>query len=238
MAGEIAERLSRVRERMEAAARRAGRDPSAVRLLAVSKLVPAERVVEAAEAGQTLFGENRFQGSAEKLARVRELRGADAPPLQWHFIGHLQSNKVRKVLQTFDCVQSLDSLDLIRRVEHVAADLGITARGLLQVNCSGAPTQYGFPPEKLEEAAEAAARCPHLRIEGLMAIGPNTTDEKVIRAAFRDVRRRAEELAQRGFDGVTMETLSLGMSGDFEPAIEEGSTLVRIGTAIFGPRER
>ncbi len=236
MAGDISSRVSEVHDRIAVAAARVGRDPQEIRLMAVSKRVPAERVFEAVSAGLDLFGENRFQGSIEKVEEVAKLSGSVASRLEWHFIGHLQSNKVRKVLQTFDMIQSLDSMDLIDRIDRISGELGIVARALLQVNVSGAETQYGFSLDETMRAAEFSAGRENLRIEGLMTIGPLTESQEQIHRAFETLRLKSEEIDGFDLEGTNMHTLSMGMTGDFEIAVEEGSTLIRVGTAIFGPR--
>ncbi len=233
----LAERLQQVRDKITDAATAAGRDPAEIHLLAVSKTKPAEMVVEAVRAGQLLFGENKFQGAPEKIDRVAELLEPKEPRPRWHFIGHLQSNKVRKVLQQFEMIQSLDSIKLINRVDRIAGDLGIQARGLIQVNVAEAESQYGFTVEKVMEAVQACAGRDHLLVEGLMAIGPLTDDESEIARAFGTVRKLTDTIGSQQIDGVTMQTLSLGMTSDMEIAIAEGATMVRVGTAIFGSRE-
>ncbi len=232
----IAERLLLVREQIANAAVKAGREPSEIQLLAVSKTKPAEMVVEAVQAGQTMFGENKLQGAPEKIDRVAELLLPENPRPIWHFIGHLQSNKVRKVLEQFSFVQSLDSAKLVDRVERIAGEMGIAAHGLLQVNIAEADSQFGFPVDDVMEMVEACAEYSSLHIDGLMAIGPNTDDEVEIASAFASVRKLAEKIESQHIANVSMKTLSLGMTDDMEIAIAEGSTMVRVGTAIFGPR--
>jgi len=237
MTGSIAARLKTVRDRIDAAAIRANRQPGEVKLLAVSKTKPAEMVVEAILAGHYLFGENRFQEAPGKITTVREVIGETARPVEWHFIGHLQSNKVRKVLEWFDLIESVDSQKLLNRIDQIAGELEITARCLLQINISGAESQYGIDLEELDSILEQVSNLDCVRVEGLMAIGPLTSDEDVLRSAYGLVRQKAELIRKQKIRNVSMDTLSLGMSGDFEIAIEEGATIVRIGTMIFGSRE-
>lgn len=237
MQSALSDRLEDVRARVAEAARRAGRDPGDVTIIGVTKTLPAELVAEGVEAGLTELGENRFQGIPEKQAKVAELVGEDhAADLKWHFIGHLQTNKVRSVLETFTMIHSLDRESLVDRVDRIAGELGLVAHGLIQVNISGAESQGGVEPEDLVSLAESASNRDFLRIHGLMAIGPNTEDREAIRQAFRALAGYSRQLEEKNFSGVTMEMLSMGMSGDYEIAVEEGATHVRIGTAIFGPR--
>ncbi len=217
----VARRLALVRARIAAAARRAGRAPEAVRLVAVSKTQPVEALVAAWQAGVTDFGENRVQEAQAKLPAARE-RGVAAT---WHLVGHLQSNKARDAVQLFDILQSVDSL---RCAEAVARAARAPMRVLLEVNVAGEATKYGFPPGELPVAYRAAAAIPELRVEGLMTVAPQVPDPKAVRPLFRQLRRLAGELGLR--------ECSMGMTDDFEVAIEEGATMVRIGRAIFGPR--
>lgn len=234
---DIAGNLDRIRDQIGNAAVKAGRKPEDIQLLAVSKRIPVDRILSAIKWGQTCFGENRQQGSEEKLATLREASGEKFDTLEWHFIGQLQSNKARKVLELFDVVQSLDSEKLIRRVDRIAGERGRKVRTLLQVNVSGTVTQGGIAPHLIRKHVEVIAGCPNVSLDGFMAIGPITEDEYLIRRAFERVRLEAERLEDLKTDNITLDTLSMGMSGDFEYAILEGSTMVRLGTAIFGPRD-
>ncbi len=234
----IAERLAELNSKIELAADKAGRKAEDIQLLAVSKTMPAEMVIEAYDAGQKHFGENRMQEVPEKIAEV----GSKISPFSglptWHFIGHLQSNKVRKVLELFDYIQSIDSFKLIDRIDRIAGEIGKTARCLLQVNISGSESQFGFEPGKIVEAAGSASGRENLVIDGLMTIGPLTNDEVTLRKAFSNIRRLSEEISSLNLPGISMSTLSMGMSGDYKIAIEEGSTIVRVGTLIFGERKK
>lgn len=232
----ISERLVTVRERIQHAAERAGRDPDSIELVAVSKFHPAEAVAEAIEAGLRHFAENRFQDTPAKIEAIRTRFPELRDEIRWSFIGTLQSNKVKPVLQWFDSIQSVDRSSLLERINRIAGEQGNIADLLLQTNISGAETQGGIPLNELPALVEHGATLEHVRIEGLMAIGPNTDDETVIREAYINLRKAAEEIRDREYPNVSMDTLSMGMTGDLEISIEEGSTLVRIGTAIFGPR--
>jgi len=238
MADKVTEGFFRVRDSVEAAARRSGRDPKQITIIGVTKTLPAELVVKGYDAGLRHFGENRFQGTPEKMAVVKSLIGGEAADaVEWHFIGQLQTNKVRAVLENFSLVHSLDREKLIDKIDRIAAELGIIARGLLQVNVSGADSQGGLELEEVAKVAEFASSKENLRIEGLMAIGPITEDEAQLHQAFAQVRNLSEDLAQMKLPGVSMAVLSMGMSSDYEIAVEEGATHIRVGTAIFGPRQ-
>jgi PLP dependent protein len=226
---EIFNRLERVRAQISAAARTAGRDPGEVRLVAVSKTQTASSVREAFEAGQVEFGESRAQ---ELVAKARLL-----PSLtHWHFIGHLQRNKVRKVLPLVELIHAVDSVDLALDVDRIAAELGLFPRVLLEVNISGERTKFGFRPDVLREQMERLLALPRIQVEGLMAIAPVGKHPGDARPYFAELRTLRDEIAAE--TGTRLTTLSMGMSDDFVEAIEEGATLVRVGTAIFGPRQK
>jgi pyridoxal phosphate enzyme (YggS family) len=231
----VADNLSAIHERMARAARRAGRSPEDVRLMAVTKTAPAERIVEAYEAGQRLFGENRVQEFADKYAAVRGLQGAD-----FHMIGHLQSNKAAKAAELFHAVDSLDSVKLADRLNAAAERLGKRLEVLIEINIGGEQVKSGVTPDskELERILTAAPSWSHLRIQGLMTVPPLTDDPERARPYFRALRELRNRVAARSLPGAQMGLLSMGMSHDFEVAIEEGSTCVRIGTAIFGERRK
>jgi hypothetical protein len=222
------ERLASVLARIATAARLAGRDPSTVRLLAVSKQQPVEAVRAAASAGQREFGENYVQ---EALAKIRSLHDL---PLTWHFIGQLQSNKTRDVAGAFQWVHTLDRARIARRLSeqrpHHAGPLDV----LLQVKLAEEAGKGGVSPDELPGLAEVVAGLPRLRLRGLMCIPPPETEEARRREPFRRLRQLAEELNRRGY---SLDTLSMGMSADLEDAVAEGATIVRVGTAVFGPRD-
>jgi pyridoxal phosphate enzyme (YggS family) len=223
-------RLADVRERIAHAARRAGRDPSSVRLVAISKTFPAADIRAAAAAGQRDFGENKVQ---EALAKIRET--ADLP-LTWHLVGHLQSNKARKAGEHFDVVQSVDDGALVRRLDGAAAAAGRQVRLLVQVDLAGEATKHGVPPEGLLPIFEAGQTCKAVQIQGLMLMPPAVDDPQRARPYFAALRSLRDELLARGVAAPLLSELSMGMSQDFEIAIEEGATIVRVGSAIFGRR--
>jgi PLP dependent protein len=225
----VAARVAKVRERIEAACLRSGRAASSVTLVAVTKTHPPEAVAWALAAGLRDVGENRVQELEAKVEAV----GRDA--VRWHLIGTLQRNKARKALPLFDLLHSLDSVRLAEKLSEEATAAGRTARALVQVNVSGEGTKSGFAPAEAPEAVGQICSLPGLRVEGLMTMAPFVEEEAVLRRAFSAARRLAEELARQlpGFRG---EHLSMGMSNDFEVAVEEGSTLVRLGTVLFGDR--
>jgi PLP dependent protein len=221
--------LQQVRECMEAACRRAGRNPAEVRLLAVSKTKPAALIEAAAAAGQTLFGENYVQEFLDK----RELIQA---PVEWHFIGALQTNKVKYLPGKVRLIHSVDRLSLAREIDRQWAKIDAVANILIQVNLGMESTKAGTEEAELEALVRAAAALPRLRIRGLMALPPYLDDPEEVRPYFRRLRELATKVDALGIPGVTMAELSMGMSHDFEVAIEEGATLVRVGSAIFGER--
>ena len=225
----IAANLEEIRRRMAETARRSGRDPVSVRLVAVSKTYPAEAVAAAAATGQRVFGESRVQESRDKIP-------ACPPGLEWHFIGHLQKNKVRQALPLFPFFHSIDSTALAGAIDRIAGETGVKAQGLLEVNVSGEETKYGFTPEELRAQFPTLSKLPHLRIRGLMTMAPYNENPEEARPVFRALRELRDEL-QSTYQHPLPE-LSMGMSGDFEPAIEEGATLVRVGSSIFGARPR
>src|SRR5256885_1023821 len=223
----LAENLASIRRRMAAACARAGRDPASVTLLAVSKGMPPDTVREAAEAGLTLFGENRVQ---EGRAKIPLCPGR----LRWHLIGHLQSNKCRDAVQSFEMIQSVDSIDLAREIQKWADKQAKTMPVLLEVNLAGESTKFGFKPDQVLAQLESVNALPRLEIQGLMTVAPWTQTPDRVRPIFRQLRELKEGCEARL--GAPLPHLSMGMSGDFEVAIEEGSTVVRLGTALFGPR--
>lgn len=226
---EIAERLVATRERVAEAARKTGRAPEEVILVAVSKTHPAESVREAFEAGQMIFGENRVQ---EIVTKAPLLPGS----LRWHLIGHLQKNKIRKVLPLAELIHGVDSLELAQDIDRVAAELGLFPRILLEVNVSGEETKFGFQPDTLRAQLDALLALPRVQAEGLMTIAPYVENPEEVRPVFAGLRTLRDELAAKS--GSPLTALSMGMSGDFEIAIAEGATLVRVGTSIFGERPR
>ena len=230
----IADNLARIRERVAVAARRAGRNPDEVRLMAVSKTMPAAAIREAYNAGQRLFGENRVQEFAEKRLQLQGLEGAD-----WHMIGHLQSNKAKAAAEVFGAVDSLDSVALAEKLNGAAATAGKVLPCLLEFNVGGEESKSGLRPDTsdLDDLLDAAASWENLEIRGVMAIPPFHEDPQAARPFFRVLKQYRDRIAARNLPRIRMDVLSMGMSHDFEIAIEEGSTCVRVGTAIFGPRK-
>ena len=225
----VAESLSEVRARADAAARKAGRDPSDVRLMAVTKGFPRELVAESLAAGVSLFGENRVQEAEAKFA---DLGGR----CELHLIGHLQTNKARAAAGLFSCVQSIDSLHTAEALNARCAERERSMDVLLELNTSGEESKSGFRGrDELLSCLDALGKLPRLRPRGLMTVGPLTDDPAKIRASFSVLRLLFEELRQAS---PSFDTISMGMSADFELAIEEGSTLVRVGTALFGSRRQ
>ena len=229
MSEEIAERIALVRERMRRAAERVGRSPEEITLVAVPKGVEVERLRAAIAAGLTHFGENRVQEAERKIAEIEA-------PITWHLVGHLQSNKARRAVQLFHMIHSLDSVRLAERLDRIAGEQGRTIPVLLQVDLAGEPTKFGIPVDQLVEVARACRPLRHLAVRGLMAIPPYFDDPERVRPYFRRLAECLKELNAREIFEPPLCELSMGMSHDFEVAIEEGATMVRIGRAIFGER--
>ena len=224
MPGPISENLNDIRRRISAAAARSGRRENEVKLVAVSKTHPAETLREAIAAGVSVFGENKVQEAEGKIAEIGR-RGAE-----WHLIGHLQSNKARKAVQLFDFIHSVDSVDLAQRLERICGDERRESLSVLvQVDLALEATKSGVPESGLPELVEVIRGCRHLMLEGLMVLPPFFDDPEVTRPFFRRLRELRDELIPGGH-------LSMGMSHDFEVAIEEGATIIRVGRAIFGSR--
>lgn len=226
---DLVERIRQVRLRVAEAAARSGRGPDDVTIVAVTKTIPAERVALAYELGLKVFGENRVQEARAKMAALQY------PLMCWHLIGHLQSNKVARAVELFDLIHSVDSVHLAEALERSAEKRGKVMPVLLQVNVSGEASKEGVSVDDLPALAAAALRLPHLRVQGLMTIAPYATKPEEVRPVFRRLREVRDELRGRFPDG-SWETLSMGMTNDYEVAIEEGATMVRIGRAIFGER--
>ena len=229
----ISENVGAVRERIAEAARRAGCSPEQIALMAVTKTQPPERIREAYEAGLRLFGENRVQEFIGKAETLRNLNNAE-----WHMIGHLQTNKAAKAAELFRAVDSVDSLKLAEKLDAAARALGKKLDVLIEVNVGGEAAKSGVAPDSraLEELLTAVPRLESLTFRGLMTVPPFTEDPEGSRPYFRKLRKLRDTIAARKLPNVAMNELSMGMSHDFEIAIEEGSTCVRVGTAIFGER--
>jgi pyridoxal phosphate enzyme (YggS family) len=219
-----------VRGRLEQAARAAGRDPASIRLVAVSKTFSPDAVRAAAAAGQVDFGENKVQEGLQKIAATEDL------PLRWHLIGHLQSNKARRAAASFYAIHAIDSVDLLRRIDVAASAAQATPEVLVQVDLAGETTKFGVAPQHVNALFETDLHA--ARLVGLMLLPPWTDNPEDARPWFRRLRELRDELAAAGVQPGRLRELSMGMSHDFEVAIQEGSTIVRVGTAIFGERPR
>ncbi len=226
-AAQVAGNITVVRGSIGQAARRAGRDPKEITLVAVSKTFPAEAVTAAVEAGMKDIGESRVQEGLDKIDALGRIA-------TWHLIGHLQSNKARKAVEYFDIIQSVDSMRIAREISKHAVRLDRTIPSLIEMNSSGEESKFGFPPDETAAAAAEIAGLPGIELRGLMTIGPWTTNRECIKKAFDFTRETFEILRTELGDSISV--LSMGMSSDYELAIECGSTMVRVGTAIFGAR--
>jgi len=227
MSDSLFERLSEVNDHIREALKRSGRHEGEVELIAVSKTHPCEAIQEALDAGQTLFGENRVQEAKAKIPLLPSRT-------RWHLIGHLQKNKVRAALPLFELIHSVDSVELAKDINRIAADLGLFPRVLLEVNVAGEASKFGFQLEKLKSSFDELLTLDRLQIEGLMTVPPPVEKPDLARPFFVQLRQLRDHL-QEAFR-VSLPHLSMGMSGDYEVAIEEGATFVRVGTAIFGNR--
>lgn len=225
-------RLDRVRDRIARAARRAGRDPASIRLVAVSKTFSVDCVRAVAEAGQVDLGENKVQEAFSKMDETADLS------LTWHLVGHLQANKASKAAARFDVVHSLDSARLLTRLDSAAANARRPMALLVQVDLAGEPTKHGAHPEDIMPILTAARACRAVRITGLMVLPPAVVRPEAARGSFGALRRLRDDLLAKGADESMLTELSMGMSHDFDVAVEEGATMVRVGSAIFGARTR
>ena len=230
-ATDIGGNLEAVRARIAGAAGRAGRSPAEVMLVAVSKTFGIEHVRAAYAAGQREFGENKVQEGLQKIGAA-----ADTAGVRWHLIGHLQSNKARKAAGSFACIQSVDSRELLKRLDAAAAELGTTPDVLVQADLAGEATKFGAPGGEVEAIVRDALDARAVRLAGLMLIPPWSADPEVTRPWFVRLRELRDRLVATDVPAAVLRHLSMGMSHDFEAAVEEGATIVRVGTAIFGPR--
>ena len=227
---DIPKRLAEIRARIADAAGRAGRSPDDVRLIAVSKTHPIDAVRAAAEVGQRDFGENKVQEALQKIAQSTDNR------LKWHLIGHLQSNKARKAAGAANAIHAIDSVELLQRIDQAAADAGRTVEVLIQVDLALEDTKFGAPVTAVATIVQAAANCTAARLAGLMLLPPIAENPEDARPWFARLRALRDELLESGVAAERLRELSMGMSHDFEVAVEEGATMVRVGTAIFGER--
>ena len=228
---DVPQRLNRVRERIADAAHRAGRKPEDVRLIAVSKTHPIDAVRAAAAAGQIDFGENKVQEALQKIAQNADTR------VRWHLIGHLQSNKAKKAAAMVGAIHAIDSVDLLKRVDQAATEAGRVVDVLIQVDLALEETKHGAPIDVVPAIVRAADGCTGARLTGLMLLPPLAENPEDARPWFRRVRELRDELIGSGVPADRLRELSMGMSHDFEVAIAEGATMVRVGTAIFGERD-
>jgi len=230
VASSVAGRLTEVRERIHAAARSAGRSPESIRLVAVSKTFPMSSIREAYEAGQREFGENRVQEGLQKITESTDLS------IRWHLLGHLQTNKARKAAASFAMIQSVDSLVLLEKLDQAAVDESRAPELLIQVDLAGEATKFGVPAQDVPGLLDAAAACRAVRVVGLMTLPPVPQTPEEARPWFTQLRRLRDERLAAGVSESMLRELSMGMSADFEVAVQEGATIVRVGTAIFGGR--
>lgn len=223
------DRLARINEQIAATTARCGRSPESIRLVAVTKTHSVETILHAIDAGLVDLGENRVQEALPKLAALA------GRPVRWHLIGHLQSNKVKQVVGRFAWLHGIDQVRLAQEVGRRSVERGIVQPVLLEVNVSGETTKYGFSPQELLENAGVLAEIPGIRIDGLMTMAPNVEDAERVRPVFAQLRELAVRLHSLRLPGLRMQELSMGMSNDYPVAIEEGATMIRLGTALFGP---
>ncbi|MBA2305542.1 MAG: YggS family pyridoxal phosphate-dependent enzyme [Acidobacteria bacterium] len=227
---DIAENLNAVRARIGAAARRAGRQPDEITLIAVSKTFGTDHVRAAWDAGQPDFGENKVQEALQKISETPDI------PIRWHLIGHLQTNKARRAALPFRCIHSVDSLELLRKIDDAAVEGGATPDILVQVDLAGETAKFGAPADAARRVVDAALGCRAARLAGLMLLPPWSDDQEQTRPWFARLRELREAWIAGGVPRDGLRHLSMGMSHDFEAAVEEGATMVRVGTAIFGKR--
>lgn len=230
MAFDLAQNLESIRGRIRAAASRAGRDPASITLVGVSKTVPPDRIREAIDAGLGDLGENRIQEAREKIPLL-------PGPVRWHLVGHLQGNKAKIAVEMFEVIHSVDSHGLLQRLDRLAGAAGRKLRALVQIDLADEPTKSGVEPDRLDAVLEAAAECRAVQVRGLMILPPYEEDPEKSRPWFRRLRDLRDAAAAR-HPQLTLDQLSMGMSGDFEVAIEEGATIVRVGRALFGERTK
>lgn len=226
----IAENLEQVQANINEACRRAGRDPAEVTLIAVSKTKPVSMLREAYDAGARCFGENKVQ---EIMDKYPEMPG----DVHWHMIGHLQRNKVKYIVDKVAMIHSVDSLRLAETIEHEAEKHGVTVPILLEVNVAEEESKFGLKVSEVLPLVEQIAKLPHVQVKGLMTIAPYTEDPEENRTFFRQLKKLSVDIGAKNINNVTMSVLSMGMTGDYQVAVEEGATLVRVGTGIFGERD-
>ena len=225
----LKDNLKKVQTNIKSACERAGRKPEEVTLVAVSKMKPLSDIEELLETGQMEYGENYVQELCEKYENISK-------PVHWHMIGHLQKNKVRQVIDKAVLIHSVDTVGLAEQIEKEAVKRDLDVSILLEVNVAGEESKFGFAPEEVEEAAREIAKYPHVHIQGLMTIAPFVENSEENRGVFKKLYELYVDMKRKNIDNVTMDVLSMGMTGDYEGAVEEGATMVRVGTGIFGER--
>jgi pyridoxal phosphate enzyme (YggS family) len=234
--GQLASNLARTRDLVAAAARRAGRAPEEVTIVGVTKTFGVPTILSAVACGLTCLGENRPQEFRDKYAEVAAAAGSAAGRIRWHFIGHLQTNKVKYLIGKVDLIHSVDSLELLREISCRGQEREFPTRVLLQVDFTGQGRRSGLSEKELPGVLAGVKDLPGVRVEGLMTMAPEAEDPEVVRPIFARLASLARSVARDGWPGVSMRHVSMGMSGDFTVAVEEGATIVRVGTAIFGRR--
>lgn len=225
----VRENIQSVQDRIASTAQRVGRESDSITLIAISKTKPVSLIVEAIDAGITDIGENRVQEAKGKRSQVDR-------PVSWHLVGHLQTNKVKQALKIFDLIHSVDSIRLLAEIERQSCRLNRRTDVLVEVNTSGEESKYGLQPNEVLSFMESASEYSHVRLKGLMTVGEFMPDPEEVRPSFTLLRSLKETIDSQGYQNVEMEYLSMGMTNDFEVAIEEGANMVRIGSAIFGER--
>ncbi|NGP88700.1 YggS family pyridoxal phosphate-dependent enzyme [Fodinibius halophilus] len=232
MPDSISQNLKRIRKRISQACKRAGRNPESVQIILATKTVNPARILKAKEYGYNIAGENRVQEAEEKIEKM----GSRAEELTWHFIGHLQSNKVNKVVRFASMIQSIDRMKIVRKLNRRLTKVDKTMDTLIQVNTSGEDSKYGVAPNEAIDFVKKASEYDRLNIQGLMTIGLFSDNWPKVRAGFRQLRNLRNTIAAEQINNVSMQHLSMGMTNDFELAIEEGATMIRLGRAVFGER--
>ena len=226
----VAENLEQVRKNIELACKEAGRDPKEVTLISVSKTKPVSMLQEAYDAGSRDFGENKVQEIMDKVPQLPS-------DIRWHMIGHLQRNKVKYIVDKVALIHSVDSLRLAETIEHEAAKHNVTVPVLIEVNVAQEESKFGLKTEEVLSLVESVAAFPHIHIEGLMTIAPYVEDPEENRGIFRQLKKLSVDIATKNINNVNMSVLSMGMTGDYQVAVQEGATMVRVGTGIFGERD-
>lgn len=225
----VKDNIAEVEAKIQAACKKAGRSRDEVKLIAVSKTKPVEMIYEAMETGCIDFGENKVQEICDKTEIIKE-------PLNWHMIGHLQRNKVKYIVDKVCLIHSVDSVRLAKQIEEEAAKKGVIVPILVEVNVAEEDSKYGLKVDEVEDFIKEVATYPHVKIKGLMTIAPFVDDPEENRSIFKDLKNLYIDIKSKNIDNVSMEVLSMGMTGDYQVAIEEGATMVRVGTGIFGQR--